>query len=291
MMHMKINRRLAAWLLALLLLLPALACAASYPVQRGAVNDDASVLSEQTAADIASLNDAARNADISFVVVTRHFLGGADAQSYCDGLFDAWNLDDDTVLLLLVIGEERYALTSGAAVRKSIGSEQINNLLASKLRTAYIDQRDYDGAVGDFLLALAAQAGKAQGVTVKTSGLFGTAQDTTSANNTQTGGWNWSGEWWNGFFSSDGAEPQYDAFDDDRSQYYYEESTTGFSMGKLIFIAVVLLIIVKNRRAKGKAGLGLLGWMVAGKGAKEMMKGTHRPPHHPHQPPRPPRRR
>lgn len=289
---MMINKRFAAWLLALLLLLPVAGLAAAYPVQRGAVNDDASVLSEQTAADIETLNAAARSADISFVVVTRHFLGGADAQSYCDGLFDAWKLDEDTVLLLLVIGEERYALTSGSDVRKSIGTEQINNLLAAKLRTPYMEQRDYDGAVGDFLLALAAQAGKAQGVAVKTSGLFGTVQDTVSAN-TQMGGWNWSGEWWNGFFSSDGAERQYDAFDDDFDQYdyYYEESTTGFSMGKLIFIVVVLLFIVKKRRAKGKSGLGLLGWLLAGKGVKEVMKGAHRSMPHSHHPPRPPRRR
>ena len=72
-------KRWIAGLLALMLLLPAAALAVSYPVQRGAVNDDAGVLSEQTAADIGQLNIAARSADISFAVATRHFLGGADA--------------------------------------------------------------------------------------------------------------------------------------------------------------------------------------------------------------------
>ena len=61
-------KRWIAWLLALMLLLPAAALAVSYPAQRGAVNDDAGVLSEQTAADIEQLNTAARSADISFVV-------------------------------------------------------------------------------------------------------------------------------------------------------------------------------------------------------------------------------
>lgn len=59
-------KRWIAGLLALMLLLPAAALAVSYPVQRGAVNDDAGVLSEQTAADIGQLNTAARSADISF---------------------------------------------------------------------------------------------------------------------------------------------------------------------------------------------------------------------------------
>lgn len=52
-------KRWIAGLLALMLLLPAAALAVSYPVQRGAVNDDAGVLSEQTAADIGQLNTAA----------------------------------------------------------------------------------------------------------------------------------------------------------------------------------------------------------------------------------------
>ena len=122
-------KRWIAGLLALMLLLPSAALAVSYPAQRGAVNDDAGVLSEQTAADIGQLNTAARSADISFVVATRHFLGGADAQAYCDGLFEAWKLDRKTVLVLLVIGEERYAVAVGQGVRDMIGQEQINSLL------------------------------------------------------------------------------------------------------------------------------------------------------------------
>ena len=110
-------KRWIAGLFALMLLLPAAALAVSYPAQRGAVNDDAGVLSEQTAADIEQLNTAARSADISFAVATRHFLGGADAQAYCDGLFEAWKLDQKTVLVLLVIGEERYAVAVGQGAR------------------------------------------------------------------------------------------------------------------------------------------------------------------------------
>ena len=152
-------KRWIAWLLALMLLLPAAALAVSYPAQRGAVNDDAGVLSEQTAADIEQLNTAARSADISFVVATRHFLGGADAQAYCDGLFEAWKLDQKAALVLLVIGEERYAVAVGQGVRDMSGQEQINRLLAAKLRAPCRDDRSAAGAGGECRLARAAPAG------------------------------------------------------------------------------------------------------------------------------------
>ena len=133
-----------------------------------------------------------------------------------------------------------------------------------------------------FLLALTAQAAKSRGVTVKTSGLFGSAQESASvtqpavSDQTNDSSWyNWTGDWWNGFFSTDDTE-YYQASDTAayaRKESHYEDENTGFSLGKLIFFAVVLMIISNRRKAKGKSGLGLFGWIVAGKGLKELMKG------------------
>ncbi len=276
-------KRLAAFLTALILLLPFTATAVTYPARRGAVNDDAGVLSEQTASDIEQLNTLADAADIAFVVATRHFLGGTEAQSYCDQLFSAWNLDKNTVLLLLVIGEERYAVTAGANVISLIGREQINSFLASKLRTPYLNDRDYDGAVGSFLLAMTAQAAKNSGVTVKTSGLFGTAAQssvqTESAESTKSDSswYDWTGDWWSGFFSTDDTEYYQNSsleFLPEKQEHY--DNGSGFSIGKLIVIVLILWFILRRRKAKGKNGLGLLGWLVAGKGVSEVMKGMSR---------------
>ena len=133
-----------------------------------------------------------------------------------------------------------------------------------------------------FLLALTAQAAKNRGVTVKTSGLFGSAQESASvtqpavSDQTNDSSWyNWTGDWWNGFFSTDDTE-YYQASDTAayaRKESHSEDENTGFSLGKLIFFAVVLMIISNRRKAKGKSGLGLFGWIVAGKGLKELMKG------------------
>ena len=252
--------------------------AVTYPERRGATNDDAAVLSDSTAQDIDTLNS---RSTVHFTVVTRHFLGGADAQAYCKGLFDAWEMGENDFLLLLVIGEEKYACAMGGSISgKYISEEQLNSLLSSKLRQPFIQERDYDGAVGGFLLAAAQQAARVDGITLNTSGLFGTSvvQNAAQGSNSTSsnGSWynfnSWTGDLWSSFFSDDELnEPQ------EHDQSYTYESGSGFSMGKLILILAVLFIIVRNRRRNGKSGLGLLGWLTVGAGARHIMHGMNRP--------------
>ena len=278
-------KRILSLFFALALVLSiATAQAATYPQRHGAVNDDAAVLSDGTAQDIVTLNG---RSGANFTVVTRHFLGGLDAQEYCDGLFDAWEMGDNDLLLLLVIGEERYAATLGANIRKNaLSAEQLNSMLSSKLRQPFIQDRDYDGAVGAFLLAAAGQIARADGATLNTSGLFGSSQ-TQSASSQSSGSassassWfsSWTGDLWNGFFSDDELN---DISASDTSYEYKKDS--GFSVWKLILIVAVLSAIVRSRRKQGKSGLGFLGWLVAGIGARNVMNGIH------HGGPRPPRR-
>lgn len=267
-------KRFTALLLALLLVFSlAFAQAVTYPENRGSVNDDAAVLSDATAQDIDLLNG---RSEVGFTVVTRHFLGGMDAQEYCDGLFKAWNLGSDQVLLLLVIGEERYAATLGSTASKYISAEQLNSIFSSKLRQPFIQQRDYDGAVGAFLLETASQAARATGKTFNASGLFGTAQSAPSSSGSSSSGWtsfsNWTGDLWTSFFSDDELN---DLSGQNYSQDYEYENDSGFSVSRLILILAVLFIIMRSRRRQGKNGLGILGWGTAGMAAREAMKFTH----------------
>ncbi len=267
-------KRFTALLLALLLVCSlAFAQAVTYPENRGSVNDDAAVLSDATAQDIDLLNG---RSEVGFTVVTRHFLGGMDAQEYCDGLFKAWNLGSDQVLLLLVIGEERYAATLGSTASKYISAEQLNSIFSSKLRQPFIQQRDYDGAVGAFLLETASQAARATGKTFNASGLFGTAQSAPSSSGSSSSGWtsfsNWTGDLWTSFFSDDELN---DLSGQNYSQDYEYENDSGFSVSRLILILAVLFIIMRSRRRQGKNGLGILGWGTAGMAAREAMKFTH----------------
>lgn len=267
-------KRVSALLLALLLLCClASAQAVTYPEMRGVVNDDAAVLSDATAQDIESLNG---RSDLRFTVVTRHFLGGMDPQEYCDGLFKAWNLGSDNALLLLVIGEERYAVTLGASAAKYVSTEQLNSIFSAKLRQPFIQERDYDGAVGAFLLAVASQAARSAGKNFDASGLFGTAQSAPSYSGSSSSGWtsfsNWTGDLWNSFFSDDELN---DLSGQNYSQDYEYDNGSGFSVSRLILILAVLFIIMRSRRRQGKNGLGILGWGTAGMAAREAMKFTH----------------
>ena len=246
------TKRICAWIAVFCLLFCLTAAnAATYPERRGAVNDDAAVLSDSVTADVEALNG---RSGAQFTVVTRHFLGGADAQTYCDGLFDAWKLGDRDFLLLLVIGEERYAVTMGSQIRKSaLSSEQLNTLFSAKLRQPFIQERDYDGAVGAFLLAAASQIARAEGNTLNTSGLFGTSQSAASNAAPSTAGSNWFDSWtsngWSAFFSDDnlnGGETV--------GQSYEYSGGSGFSTGKLILILFILFIILRNRHRRGDAG-------------------------------------
>lgn len=170
----------AALLLCAGLCLPA-AAETQYPLSQGIVTDLAGVLSESTAADLAALSEKMANASLGkFYVVTRHFLGGTDAAVYARALFDAWHLNSDDVLLLMVIGEETYAFAVGTAAKNALSADTQTSLLASHFRSAFL-KRDYDGAVAELSLQTAGTLAKAAGVTLNTSGVFGTAAPSSTA--------------------------------------------------------------------------------------------------------------
>lgn len=222
----------------------------AYPMLRSYVNDDAAVLGAETAKDIIELNDRMTSAE--FTVATKHFLGGADAKEYAKGLFDYWQMDADDVLVLLVIGEEKYAVITGDLIEEYVSKEQLSSLTGTQLRPAFITERDYDGAVGDFLLALAGQIDRFTGEDVDLGGLFGTEEKVDPQIFD-----NWGGNWWEGFFG------EYDYDESDLKVYaadVHEAYDVDFS--SLFVLAAVLLCVVLSRRRKRKSGLGWFGWIL-----------------------------
>ncbi len=193
--------RVFALLTALVLCLGALPWAQAdteYPPFQGIVADMAGVLSEETAADLKTLSD--RLEDVTggqIYVLTRHFLGGANAQEYARKVFEVWGLGDQDALLLMVIGEENYALHVGSLVNSWLSAEVRNNLLANSFRTSFITDRNYDKAAADFSVALGQALAKATGGTLDVSGLFGRAALSSTP---QPQSWN---EIWQGMFAQD----------------------------------------------------------------------------------------
>ena len=242
-------RKIAALILALALcltLVSAADAATEYPPRpSGSVSDLAGVLGEQTIQDLETLNDRLSDGGSGkLFVLTRHFLGGANVQQYADKVFEVWSLDDNDALLLMVIGEESYALSLGSAAKKAIPGDIQTSLLASHFRSAYLN-RGYDEALADLAVNLA----KAFGGTPYTSGLFGQAaiQSTPQPQS--------SSDWWYGMFARD----DYDARESDdeiywedwQTQRYYEETSINWR-SVIIWGLVIYFLFFRRRRRRGR---------------------------------------
>ena len=110
---MRLDRILAlalALMLCLSLTAPAFAETKYPPRPQGTVADLAGVLGEKTIADMETLNTRMNTAaGGSLFVLTRHFLGGVNANTYAKKVFDVWGLGTGDALL--------HALAAGAAER------------------------------------------------------------------------------------------------------------------------------------------------------------------------------
>ena len=246
-------RKMTALLLALALCLclTNAACAATeYPPRpSGTVSDLAGVLGEQTIRDMETLNERMNDAAGGrLFVLTRHFLGGANAQSYADKVFEVWSLEDSDALLLMVIGEETYALSLGAAAKKAVPADTQTSLLASHFRGVYLN-RQYDEALADLAVALGQTLAKAFGDTLDTAGLFGAAaiQSTPQPQTVD--------DYWYGMFARD----DYDArqndddtyWEDWQNQWRYEESSINWR-SVIIWGLVIYFLFFRRKRRRGQ---------------------------------------
>ena len=237
--------RVFALLTALVLCLGALPWAQAdteYPPFQGIVADMAGVLGEETAADLKTLSDRLENVTGGQIyVLTRHFLGGANAQEYARKVFEVWGLGDQDALLLMVIGEESYALVTGSLVNTWLSAEKRNSLLADSFREQFLTHRDYDRAVADFSVALGQALAKAAGDTLNVSGLFG---HETISSTPQPQSWN---EIWQGMFAQDDYQEESWSWD---SEWESQESRINWR-GILIWGLVIYFLFFrrKNRRA------------------------------------------
>lgn len=224
-----------------LMLLPA-AQAEDYPPFQGIVADVAGVLGEDTVSDLKTLSDRLESAvDGHVYVLTRHFLGGASAQTYADKVFEIWGLGSNDALLLMVIGEESYALSLGALAKASLPQETRNSLLANQFRAAFLS-RDYDGAASGLAAALAQALAKAQGESLNAAGLFGT-EEAQPQSTPKPQSWD---EIWEGMF----AQQDYQEEPWDWSSEWDVEEYHGNWSGILIWALVIYFLFFRKKRRR-----------------------------------------
>lgn len=195
-----------------------------YPADGGETTDAAGVLAHTTLEDLRTLDSRLSKADaLRLKIVTVDFLDGANVQDYADALFDRWHVSEDTMLLLLAVGEDRYAVTSGKDVNRLISPATQSKLLAACLEEPFL-QQEYDAAIASFVPALVNEVNKVYNVSVKTDGLFGRASDSMFS------GW------------ADKLQGIQDTGNASEFFLTQEDKSTGFSLVKVVLIVAVLLL-------------------------------------------------
>ena len=244
--------KMGALLLALILCLGTVSLAhaeTEYPPRpAGTVSDLAGVLGEQAIQDTETLNGRLEAVSGGHIfVLTRHFLGGANVQQYADKVFEVWNLDDTDALLLMVIGEETYALSLGAAAKKTVPSDTQTSLLASHFRSFYLD-RQYDEALSALAVNLGQALAKSFGDALDTAGLFGvTAVQSTPQPQTVD-------DYWYGMFARD----DYDARESDDETYWedwqrqWRSEESSINWRSVIIWALVIYFLFFRRKRRGR---------------------------------------
>ena len=232
-------KRFLSLLVAMLVLFACLpACAAPrYPERQGGTTDAAAVLSQSTLRDLATYAQRLKDeTDIDLFVVTVDFLDGETLSSYGEGLFTQWKLDDDSLLLLLAVGEDKFATFSGKDVTRRLSRQVQDKLLSTSLEGPFLRQA-YDEAIANFIPALTQEINKAFDADVSVGGLFGQAgSESLSVEE-------WADEWARRWDAVHDEEPAPDSVGDRVTR---EDKSTGFSLGKVLLTVFLLMVIFGN---------------------------------------------
>lgn len=232
-------KRFLSLLVAMLVLCACLpACAAPrYPERQGGTTDAAAVLSQSTLRDLATYAQRLKDeTDIELFVVTVDFLDGETLSSYGEGLFTQWKLDDDSLLLLLAVGEDKFATFSGRDVTRHLSRQVQDKLLSTSLEGPFLRQA-YDEAIANFIPALTQEINKAFNADVSVGGLFGQAgSESLSVEE-------WADEWARRWDAAHDEEPAPDSVGDRVTR---EDKSTGFSLGKVLLTVFLLMVIFGN---------------------------------------------
>lgn len=205
-----------------------------YPSRTGHTTDAAAVLAHTTLEDLKALDDRLNAADaLRLKLVTVDFLDGADAEDYAAALFERWRLSEDDLLILMAVGEDRYAFEAGKDVDRLLPPGVQSKLLATHFEDAFLRQ-EYDAAIAAFVPALVSEVNKVYGVNVSTSGLFGRSSTSLFSN--------WASK------LEYGASVVEDAAE---SFLTREDEDTGFSLVKVILTILLLMVVFGSRKKRG----------------------------------------
>ena len=174
-------KRIASWVacivLTMLLLVSGASAEPRYPAHHSAVNDTAAVFSADTATELNSvISEMELRTNVSLSVATVDFLDGYDMDTYLSGLFTKWAFNNNDVLLLIAVGEDKCGVKIGSGVHLS--DTTVQKLIVTYLEPA-VRAQDYESALYSFIPRLVGEIGKAYNVNLS-SGTFAQPVATTA---------------------------------------------------------------------------------------------------------------
>ncbi len=236
------------------------------------VRDSAGVLSLSTQEDARALiGQVEARTDIQLLVETRHFLGGNDAQTYAQRLLSEAKAPEDSLLLLMVIGEESYALAAGSNADRLLNREARDSLLSSSFRSYYL-ARDYDRALAAFLTRAGDQLAAAAGMPLQRDDLFEELDQTatTPPGATAAPERKLRRIDLTEFDNSIITDPISPTQDPTSARERARRQETGLSFGSVVVIGFVLYLVLGRKGGKGGCGCGPLGWILGALGLSRL---------------------
>lgn len=225
-----------------------------------AVSDSTALLSADTVEAIRTLNDdLTEKTGYSLAVEVRHFLGGAEPGAYARQLLDKRGNADKTILLLAVVGEERYAAASGTQVARALSAEAINSLLSVHFRGPF-QARDYNQAVLAFSREAVRQIAMSEGVSL--NALPAAARATASPAPSPTPRQEYESIKLPDL-NSMLREPITPTEDPAPRRERADREERGLSIGSIIVIGLVLSSIFGRKKDRKGCGCGPLGWIFS----------------------------
>jgi uncharacterized membrane protein YgcG len=229
--------------------------------QEYAVEDLAEVLNPELVNQISTLNiQLKEELDIEVKVITRHFLGGKNVQAYANQTLESLN-DDGLVLLVIVVGEERYAAAIGSKARELLSSEKAEALLNEYFREPYLKERAYSRALASFLLEtgnyLQARTGKhllPNNLLQEFAGRTAVSQPSAPVASDE------SVSWLDSIFEDVKRSVENAVQYDNDAREAVEGQGKGISLFQIVLIGFILYKIFGKKR-NGRNGCGPLGWI------------------------------
>jgi hypothetical protein len=272
-MRTSIVKSLLALTLALSLLAPAAALGdARYPASSGVLTDDANVIGQTMASDIAAYAQQVESeTGVRLHVALVLFWDGETAQTYADTLFERWELGADDLLLAGAVAEDTYATVSGANVKTKLSDNSLNSLLYSSGFAENFRNQRYDAAFGTYFVAFHSLLGRQYGQSFTLDSLFAAYQPAAAAteapqsDDNDYSNWesyaSYPNELWNETMATIGDSIQ-------RFQSNKQSETSGLTPGAWVVLVVIVLILLgqKRRTRRGGCGCSPIGWVLGGLG-------------------------